>query len=254
MVRSARSRLQSAVATGSELNSEREVSGLGLCVLAKADLARAIDAYSAFVRRYALHGLLYAVHQLLETKRSSEQQETADLADLWDTSVDVCAGDEINELDSIQLMSRDLASFDVNAPTTASTNAGPRNSGLQFLIPDCDCRDVLSHQLAVLKHEYPDVNIVDSLRDLTKNTADFTSSPLLSLLLELASIEGSLADRVASCRARDGDKGRQVIPDYDRVNPVATDVERDAVVRDTRRRAGDIAAYVDKLSTVREKL
>jgi hypothetical protein len=65
-----------------------------------------------------------------------------------------------------------------------------------------------------------------------------------NLLSQLGVLENTHATAVASCRARDASKGREIIPDYDSVNPVGSDVYKDAVVAEARDQAAAIAVTV----------
>lgn len=60
--------------------------------------------------------------------------------------------------------------------------------------------------------------------------------------------ENSHATAVASCRARDGMKGRSIIPDYDLVNMVGAETLLDPTVKESRSRAEEIAETVDRIT------
>jgi hypothetical protein len=120
-----------------------------------------------------------------------------------------------------------------------------------YAIADSFNIDVLSHQLYVLSEEYPNVHMslktaVDEWTNSGLNDVILPDSfiNLAIVLLELSRLETSHASSVKACRARDGSKGREVIPDYDRVNSAGADTLSDPIVSAALTRASDVCDAV----------
>lgn len=121
--------------------------------------------------------------------------------------------------------------------------------------------EVLRHQLMILKGEYPLVPFEEALDSwgggfkddsvVENKSLDSSETSLcalfIPLLLELVELENSHATAVAGCRARDGIKGRSIIPDYDLVNMVGAETLLDPTVKESRSQAEEIAKIVDRI-------
>lgn len=124
--------------------------------------------------------------------------------------------------------------------------------------------DVLRHQLMVLKGEYPlvpfeealnswggrfkDDSVVENVTSIDRSEIPLVCTQFIPLLLELVELENSHATAVAGCRARDGIKGRSIIPDYDLVNMVGAETLLDPTVKESRSTAEEIAKTVDRIT------
>lgn len=120
-----------------------------------------------------------------------------------------------------------------------------------YTIADSFNMDVLSHQLYVLSIEYPDVyssfsRAVEGWSESELEDVHLSDSynVLAAELSELCRLETLHASSVKACRARDGSKGREVVPDYDRVNSAGADVLSDPIVAAALARASDVCAAV----------
>ena len=68
------------------------------------------------------------------------------------------------------------------------------------------------------------------------------------MLQELLHLESQHTKLVAECRARDGEKGRIIMPDYDTVNPVSVDVRLDVVIVEAEQRARQMSQAISSLT------
>ena len=122
-----------------------------------------------------------------------------------------------------------------------------------FIITDSHIPDVLRHQLLILTDEYPTIRFQERLEYLINclskvQTVDhFQLKELMILLKDLIKIERNHASNVQNCRARDGVKGRAIIPDYDTVNAVGCDIMSDSVVKSALERSNQIADAIHKI-------
>lgn len=117
---------------------------------------------------------------------------------------------------------------------------------------DSSDMDVLDHQLRVLDEEFPAVGLDRAIDGWTFSGVDGAhltdSFGALAMLLEgLCVLESAHASAVSSCRERDGTKGRQVIPDYDEVNPAGGNILVDPIVEGANKRASDVADAVSRV-------
>ena len=126
-----------------------------------------------------------------------------------------------------------------------------------YAIADSFNTDVLSHQLYVLSEEYSDMSLslnraIEEWSDSGSEDAHLSDSfGILAVnLLELCKLESSHASSVSACRARDGGKGREVVPDYDEVNSAGADILSDPIVAAAFARASDVCAAVALLGKI----
>ena len=101
----------------------------------------------------------------------------------------------------------------------------------------------------VLSEEYPDMyssfnRAVTEWEPLRCVQLSDSCTVLAVELSELCRIETSHASLVRACRARDGSKGREVVPDYDAVNGAGADVLSDPIVAAALARAKDVCDTV----------
>lgn len=128
-----------------------------------------------------------------------------------------------------------------------------RGKRLDLIVTDSHIPDVSRHQLAILVGEYPSISLQKSL--LCWISSMSTGLPLehiymvdlMVLLDDLRSIESAHASGVFACRARDGIKGRTIIPDYDAVNAAGADTMSDTVVKRAFERSNQIADAIIKI-------
>ena len=65
-----------------EVLTDKEVKGLGLCIMTIGDAEKAINFYADFIRRYALHGLLYRLCLVKHRKSNIDSH-------LWTSRIDI---------------------------------------------------------------------------------------------------------------------------------------------------------------------
>ena len=237
---------QQGTATGGRGRSQ---PGAGAGTVSPEDAARAVAAYSGFLRRYALHGLLY----LLEDPQRREGLPAAIAAATAAIAANAAhvAADPSSrpaEPDALALLTLDLVLMET--PDMERPVRHPLRS---------DVPAVLQHQLLVLLGEYPLSAALLQQQQVEECTAQQPErakkgavSEARRLLGELAGLEEEYCAAVATSKARDAERGRQVIPDYEARNAACLEearsfVGRDTVVEMAHKRVVDVKAFVQGL-------
>lgn len=138
----------------------------------------------------------------------------------------------------------------ISSPCVSTTSTSTTASSTTAIITDIDSNNNMKHVRAVLLQdthtEYINNHQLQLLRiqysDLLTTHTE-TKMIVGTLLGDLVEIEKAYALEVRSSRQKDGERGMSIIPDYKRVNQVADDVGKDAVVAAALKRAQDILIF-----------
>ena len=131
--------------------------------------------------------------------------------------------------------------------------ASERGKRLDLIVTDSHVPDVLRHQLVILSGEYPNISLQKSIQCWISSMStgqpleQIYAGDLMDLMNELSIIESAHASGVFACRARDGVKGRSIIPDYDTVNAAGADTMSDTVVKNALERSKQMADAISKI-------
>ena len=148
---------------------------------------------------------------------------------------------------------KDIELLEVSDPSAISScDAVASAFQVSCLVSNSSDMDVLVHQLHVLTEEFPTAGLDSALGDWTSSGyegAHLTDSfgALAFLLEDLCRLESAHASAVNSCRARDGIKGREVIPDYDAVNAAGGECLSDPIAKRALDQAGEVSDAVAML-------
>lgn len=211
MCRRARNRLRSfahCISTDSNgVLSEKEIPELGKNVMKKKDIKRAIDAYTDFIRMYALHGLLTAMTKAVQKAGLHHHHHHGVRNSESDNHTAAC----ITTLNDDQLVIADLYLFN-----------SEENKQLLW-----------AQQKNLLKEEYPHIDIEACISSGEKRML----MNLRPLLDEFVILEERYAAAIASCKKRDTERGREIIPGYESVNKMcAEETGIDEVIRKAQSR------------------
>jgi len=242
LVRSAKRRLGIYKAGGPD-GAIRKVA-----FISSASIDAGIQAYTAFLQRYALWGLLYVAKNAAFPARLRKVLQSSDrlslpAADDDDSQLKFLAMDldELDELDELELGESDAPPlFDPSAIDWFIRSDRPR---------------VLLHQLQVLREELFDSDpnigpLLDSLFGADGNSSEKLSLPaehLRAALALLVRLENQYKDAVLESKNRDTPRGEQVIEDFQRVNSFCRTEGKDSVTDRAAKRAAQVEKFVANL-------
>jgi len=205
--------------------TEAEIPELGKNLMRTSDVARAVGAYTDFIRMYALHGLLTAMTKAMQKAGLHHHHHHGVRNSESDNKTAAC----ITTLSDDQLVVADLYLF----------NSEEENKYLLW-----------AQQKSLLKEEYPEIDIETCISSGEKSTL----MKLRPLLDDFVILEERYATAIEASKNRDTERGREIIPGYEMVNKMCTaedcsdDVIRKAKGRTDMTKKG--VALIDQILSV----
>lgn len=158
--------------------SDVDIYGLGKCHMSDAARHEGIQAYTDFIQRYALRGLL-------EKISIAPRSPTFDTP-LQNTSDDVFTTKPVFQRAEAIALPWDEKSFH-------------------------DTEELWKHQISILRAEFPDSHF---LKNFTVNCHQRTPKDLQLLLMRLVELELQFSDMVLKSKKKDDIRGVKIIPGY----------------------------------------
>mmetsp|Transcript_30495 Transcript_30495/g.51050 ORF Transcript_30495/g.51050 Transcript_30495/m.51050 type:complete len:892 (+) Transcript_30495:133-2808(+) len=249
--------------------TEVQVAGAGKCVISGADIDAAIDAYTQFLHRYSLHGLLYMTamagelppNSLLPGAGADEipvEELDAVLSDVRSMTLGLPSmGDHLHQL----AVGSGAPPASSSAKASASVYSGAEPAAREIpskgaslllgtggsagccLLSDTHNPTVRAHQLKVLSDEFPDVDAHAYFQSPLSPTPNATK--VKQLLKYLCELEQQYVERVKVSKQKDVTAAMAIIPDF---TPATEVVEQDETVLSARSRAVEIIRCVHILT------
>jgi len=245
--------------------TERQVAGAGQCVILGADIDAAIDAYTLFLHRYALHGLLFVAAMSSELPIASIQPG-AGLDEIISDPLESVLFDVKSMTLGIPSMGDHLHQLSVGsgAPPASSgakasasvyscaepvaTELPSKGAALLLgnagspgccLLTDTHNPSVRAHQLKILHDEFPDVDAHAYFRE--PHNATPNAQKIKQLLKYLCELEQQYVERVKASKQKDVTRAMDIIPDF---TAESERVEDDETVLTARTRAVELLRCV----------
>lgn len=248
--------------------TERQVVGCGSCVMHGGDVDAAIEAYTQFIHRYALHGLVYmmslagelpinlavqasgtdisspsaAIDGIVSDVRSMQ----AGLPSLGDHLHQLVTGSTGPPASSSAKVSASISSAAEPAASEISSPGarlllGAGGASTCCLLTDTHNPAVRAHQLKVLSEEFPDVDFLAYIQSRARGTVSSFDPKVKQLLKYLSELEQAYSEKVRLCKQKDTDRAAHIIPEF------AEPGMEDESVATSRARSGEIARVIQML-------
>mmetsp|Transcript_108495 Transcript_108495/g.212594 ORF Transcript_108495/g.212594 Transcript_108495/m.212594 type:complete len:928 (+) Transcript_108495:64-2847(+) len=259
------------------LLTDRQLKGAGQCVVSGTSVDPAIDAYTQFLHRYALHGLLYLsamaaelpptsllpgagaeepTTEPLDTLLADVRAMQAGLPSMGDHLHQLSAGSTAPPANSSAKASASVYSCaEPAASETPSMGAsmllGSAGSAGCCLLTDTHNPAVRAHQMRVLSEEFPDVDVSAYFQSPSNNP---NANKVRQLLKYLCELEQAYAERVRVCKQKDAIRAAEIIPDYISATHISSmnmesgeGLQEDEMIESARSRAAEVVRCVHTL-------
>ena len=195
-------------------------------VIQARDKYPSIDAYTSFIQRYCLHGLLFWIDNRLF--------HSNELISLSINEVVISEKEKhiIHKKVLSDIKNMEQQCIDYQLEETLKS----------ILITDSFRKDVLIHQLELLVNEFTGTNI--DFQDYRPQD----NESILELMSKLVTLENQFAFDVEDCKGKDRIRESDIIGEFS-YNPSTGNksVNIDAVIASARRRSSGISEYVEKI-------
>lgn len=253
--------------TGTYL-TERHVVGTGNAVMQGGDVDAAIEAYTQFIHRYALHGLVYMMALAGELPINLAVQASGGDISSPSAAIDgimgdvrsmqaglPSLGDHLHQLVTGSAGPPASSSAKVSASITSAAEPaaseisspgarlllGAGSASTCCLLTDTHNPAVRAHQLKVLSEEFPDVDFLAYIQARARGTLSNYDPKVKQLLQYLSELEQAYSEKVRLCKQKDTDRAMVIIPEFNEPSM------EDEAVATARNRSGEIARVIQML-------